>query len=178
MTQARIGIVQALNAELFDTLTDIVQDAVANGASVGWVRVPTDAEAASYWRSVSDAVDAGETVLFVAQLDGKIVGTGQLQLSARENGSHRGEIARLLVHSEARRRGVGAQLMQAIETEAWGRGLSLLVLDTRAGDPSQQLYDKLGWQLAGVIPDYARGTDGALQATAYMFKQNRATADE
>lgn len=60
--------------------------------------------------------------------------------------------------------------MAILEAEAWRRGLSLLVLDTRTGDPSQGLYEKLGWQLAGVIPEYARGTKGALQPTSIMYK--------
>jgi ribosomal protein S18 acetylase RimI-like enzyme len=82
-------------------------------------------------------------------------------------------VARLLVHTKARRQGIGAQLMSTIETEGWRRGLSLLILDTRTNDPSQRLYEKLGWQLAGVIPEYARGTNGTLQPTSIMYKLSR-----
>jgi ribosomal protein S18 acetylase RimI-like enzyme len=61
-------------------------------------------------------------------------------------------------------------LMAAIEVEALHHRVSLLVLDTRTGDPSQHLYEKMGYTLAGVIPHYARGTTGALEPTSIMYK--------
>jgi len=153
-----------------DDLCELVIDAVSDGASVGWVSVPTLSDASLYWQSVASQVDAGTIVLLVAQSSEGVIGTVQLHLSTRPNGAHRGEVARLLVHTKARRQGIGAKLMSAVEAEGWRRGLSLLILDTRTDDPSQRLYEKLGWQLAGVIPEYARGTSGALQPTSIMYK--------
>jgi ribosomal protein S18 acetylase RimI-like enzyme len=109
--------------------------------------------------------------LLVAEESSRIVGTVQLQLSSRPNATHRGEVARLLVHSQARHRGVGTALMAAIEAEARPLGISLLVLDTRSGDRSQRLYERIGYTLAGVVPCYARGTSGELEATSIMYKQ-------
>jgi len=60
--------------------------------------------------------------------------------------------------------------MTAIEAEARSAGRTTLVLDTRAGDPSETLYAKLGYQRAGIIPEYARSTDGNLHATVFMYK--------
>jgi acetyltransferase len=99
-----------------------------------------------------------------------VIGTVQLHFSGRPYGGHRAEVARLLVHSRARR-GVGAALMAAIEAEALQRRISLLVLDTCTGDPSQHLYEKLGYTLAGIIPYYTRGTTGTLEPTAIMYKE-------
>ena len=42
-------------------------------------------------------------ILVVAERDGRIVGTVQLQPAESENGAHRGEVAKLLVHPEWRR---------------------------------------------------------------------------
>jgi hypothetical protein len=61
--------------------------------------------------------------------------------------------------------------MAAIEAEARPLGISLLVLDTRTGDRSQRLYERIGYTLAGVVPCYARGTSGELEATSIMYKQ-------
>jgi ribosomal protein S18 acetylase RimI-like enzyme len=61
--------------------------------------------------------------------------------------------------------------MAAIEAEAVRHGVSLLILDTRTGDPSQHLYEKIGYALAGIIPHYARGTTGALEPTSIMYKE-------
>jgi acetyltransferase len=152
-------------------LCELVRDSVSGGASVGWVTVPSEIEASNYWRGVADQVQSGAIVLLVARSPSKVIGTVQLHLSARPNGAHRAEVARLLVHSSARRRGVGAALMRAIEEEAVKRRVSLLVLDTHAGDPSQQLYEKIGYILAGIIPNYARGTTGTLEPTSIMYKE-------
>lgn len=164
--------IQQITAEQAPThlpqLVELLQDAVAHGASVGYVAVPTVEEATAYWQGVITAVAAGHTLLFVAYDEAAVVGTAQLKLETRPNGSHRGEVARVLVHSTARRRGWGRALMEAVREAAVGRGLLLLVLDTRAGDPSQQLYTSLGYQLTGIVPRYARSTTGVLDACAFM----------
>jgi acetyltransferase len=152
-------------------LCELLRDSVSGGASVGWVSVPSELEASGFWRGVADHVHSGAIVLLVARSPSKVIGTAQLHLSARPNGAHRAKVARLLVHSSARRRGVGAALMRAIEEEALKRTVSLLVLDTRTGDPSQQLYEKIGYILAGIIPNYARGTAGTLEPTSIMYKE-------
>jgi len=154
-------------------LCELLRDAVSGGASVGWVAVPSVLEASAYWHGVADQVHSGAVMVLVAQESPQVIGTVQLHFSKRPNGAHRAEVARLLVHSRARRRGVGAALMAAIEEEALPYGVRLLVLDTRTGDPSQQLYEKIGYTLAGTIPHNARGTTGALQPTSVMYKEIR-----
>jgi acetyltransferase len=125
---------------------------------------------APFAECVADQVHSGRMVLFIAQEASHVIGTVELHLSVRPNGAHRAEVARLLVDVRARRRGVGAALMVAMEAEALQHRVSLLVLDTRTGDPSQHLYEKIGYTLAGIIPDYARGTTGTLEPTSIMYK--------
>lgn len=60
--------------------------------------------------------------------------------------------------------------MLAVEAEALKGGRTTLVLDTREGDPSERLYQSLGWQRAGVIPRYARSANGALDGSAFYYK--------
>jgi acetyltransferase len=141
------------------------------------VTVPSASEAAHYWQGVADQVQRTAVVVLVARSSSRVIGTVQLHLSARPNGAHRAEVARLLVHSSARRRGIGAALMRAIEEAAVRRRVSLLVLDARTGGPSQQLYEKLGYILAGVIPHNARGTAGTLEPTSIMYKEVKGAGD-
>ncbi len=47
---------------------------------------------------------------------------------------------------------------------------SLLVLDTRLGDPSNDLYVSLGYQWVGQIPHYARSGSGSLDTTVLYYK--------
>jgi GNAT superfamily N-acetyltransferase len=123
---ASLEIIVLEAASLIDTvhtdLCDVLIDAVSDGASVGWVSVPTLSEASVYWQLVASQVEAGTIVLLVAKSLEGVVGTVQLHLSTRPNGAHRGEVARLLVHTKRRRQGIGAKLMSAVEAEGWRRG--------------------------------------------------------
>ena len=74
-----------------------------------------------------------------------MVGTVQVVLALPPNQPHRGEIAKLLVHRSARRRGIAQLLMEHAETEARAEGKTLLVLDTVTGDAAERLYARLGW---------------------------------
>ncbi len=152
-------------------LLALLQDAVDSGASVGFLPPLADAEGAAYWRGVIEAARDGSCVLLGArEPDGSLVGTAQLLLATRPNGSHRAEVAKVIVHTRARRRGIGRALMLAIEERARRLGRTTLVLDTRRGDPSERLYTAVGYTLAGVIPRYARSARGALDPSAFYYR--------
>ena len=44
-----------------------------------------------------------------------------------------------------------------------------MTLDTKTGDTAQGLYERLGYQKAGVIPGYGRSTDGRVLEDATFF---------
>ena len=159
------------------SLADLLIDAVTHGASVGFLLPLPEEEALAYWRDVAAAIESPSRVLLVAKEGDALAGTVQLDMAARPNGSHRAEVARLMVHTSFRRQGVAKLLMNAVEAEAISAGRTTLVLDTRAGDPSEALYARLGYQRAGVIPEYARSTDGTLHPTAFMYKLLKQTPD-
>jgi GNAT superfamily N-acetyltransferase len=152
-------------------LVALLKDAVDSGASVGFLPPLADADGEAYWRSVAETVRDGSCVLLGArEADGALVGTAQLLLATRPNASHRAEVAKVIVHTKARHRGIGRALMLAIEERARRLGRTTLVLDTRRGDPSEQLYTSVGYSLAGVIPRYARSADGALDPSAFYYR--------
>jgi len=149
----------------------LLKDAVDSGASVGFLPPLAEAEGEAYWRGVVDAVRDGSCVLLGArEADGALVATAQLLLATRPNGSHRAEVAKVIVHTKARRRGIGRALMLALEERARRLGRTTLVLDTRRGDASEQLYTSVGYTLAGVIPRYARSANGALDPSAFYYR--------
>ncbi len=152
-------------------LVALLRDCVDSGASVGFLPPLDTAGAARYWQDVAASMEKGSRLLWVALgRDGAVIGTVQLDLETRPNGSHRAEVMKLMVHTVVRRRGTGRALMLAAEEEARRRGRTTLVLDTRQGDPSERLYRSLGWQLAGVIPCYARSASGALDPSAFYYR--------
>jgi GNAT superfamily N-acetyltransferase len=155
---------------LLGPLSGLLQDAVHGGASVGFLAPLAPEVARQYWQDVFRGLDS-ERLLWVAERDGQLLGTVQLQSCARDNGRHRAEVQKLLVHTQARGQGVAGSLMRAVESEARAQGLRLLVLDTLRGSQAEQVYGHLGWQRAGEIPDYAAAPDGALFPTVIFFKQ-------
>jgi GNAT superfamily N-acetyltransferase len=152
-------------------LSDVLIDCTEGGASVGFMNPLSSAKADAFWREVASNVAVGERALWVARdAAGQIVGTVQVVFAQKENQPHRAEISKLLVHRSARRHGLGARLMQAAEQCARGAGKSLLVLDTATGGGAEGLYERLGWQLCGQIPNYALWPSGGLCATTIFHK--------
>ncbi len=154
-----------------DQLATVLADCVEGGASVNFMSPFPHAEALTFFRKVASSVASGDTLLLVARLDGKIVGTVQLGLDTPPNQPHRADVKKMLVHRSARGRGIGAALMAAVEAEASRRGRWLVVLDTVPGENGYRLYVRSGWTQSGVIPDYALFPDGRLCDTAVFWKR-------
>jgi ribosomal protein S18 acetylase RimI-like enzyme len=76
----------------------------------------------------------------------------------------------VIVDTGYRRRGIGVQLMKAVEEYAIKAGRSLLFLDTREGDNAEVLYRKMGFSETGKIPNYVRKTGGGFEATVVYYK--------
>jgi GNAT superfamily N-acetyltransferase len=157
-------------ADVVPDLARLLLDAVDGGASVGYLPPLSRAESIEYARGVAAAVAAGGRVLLVARANGRVVGSGQLDLAQRANGRHRAEVAKVMTLSTWRGRGVGRSLMLALEDEARRLGRSTLVLDTRQGDSSEVLYQSLGWVRVGAVPRYARSASGDLHETVFYYK--------
>ena len=154
-------------------LSDVLIDCVEGGASVSFMLPMSRAKAETFWRSAAASVARGERVVLSAEDEtGSIVGTVQVILAQPENQPHRGDLAKMLVHRRARRRGIGAALLVAAERSALDAGKTLLVLDT-ASDDAERLYARQGWQRCGIIPNYALLPDGRPCATTYFFKSLR-----
>lgn len=151
-------------------LTRLFRDTVAEGASLGYMWPFPPEEAEGFWRDIAAAVGRGDTVLFVAMLDGQIEGTVQLGLKLPPNQPHRGDIKKLMVHPGARGRGLSRLLMAAAEQAAMALGRRLLVLDTATGEPAEKIYRRLGWKEVGTIPGYAHFPDGRPCDTTIYYK--------
>lgn len=154
-----------------DALALLLQDCVAAGASIGWVHTPDLAACRSFWERVAASEARGERRWWVIEREGLMLGTAQLLTDGPENGRLRAEVCKVMVHPRARRQGLGETLMKTLEAEARHLGLRLILLDTNTDSPAQRMYENLGWQLCGVMPDYAEQADGSLGPTSWMFKR-------
>lgn len=157
-------------AELGPQLATLLLDAVADGHSLGFLNGLDQDQLDAYWQGVADEVGAGRRVLLAAERDGILVGSAQLDLCQKPNGSNRAEVQKVLVHCTERRKGIGTALMQALEIEALALRRGLLFLDTAAGSEAEQLYCKNGYQRVGELPEYACTPNGRWHPTAIYYK--------
>lgn len=165
----RVGAHEAANC--VEALADVLIDCVEGGASVSFMLPLAREKALQFWRGVAEGVARGERVLLIAESGaGEIVGTVQLITAQPENQPHRADVAKMLVARRARRRGIAQQLMAAVDAVAREEGKSVLVLDTVTGGDAERLYERAGWQRAGVVPKYALMPDGEFCATTFYYK--------
>ncbi|WP_050606011.1 GNAT family N-acetyltransferase [Ruegeria sp. 6PALISEP08] len=155
-----------------DDLTDVLHACVHDGASIGFILPFTLEDARSYWQqNVQPGLTAGALDVFAAYDGPRVLGTAQLIPATMPNQPHRADVAKLLVHPNARRRGYGRALMEVLFQRARDLHRTMLVLDTRSTDPSRLLYQSLGFQIAGEVPNYCRNPfEPRLEPTTYMYK--------
>lgn len=156
-----------------DMLAEILHAVVHGGAGVSFYVPFTIEESRKFWeKKVLPSVCDGTRRVLIARLDERILGTVQLEIEMPPNQQHRGAVAKLLVHPDARRLGLGKTLMLALEDIARSEGRTLLTLDTVTGSAAETLYTSLGYVTVGVIPRFARGSlTSDLDSTTIMYKE-------
>lgn len=150
-------------------LSHVLVEAVNGNASVGFMLPFSLEDAEHYWSMVGSSLN-NHHFLWVAVENNLIVATVQLILTKSQNGQHRAEVVKLLVSPHFRGQKVATKLMNALETEAHKLGITLLLLDTQTGSTAESIYQHLGWQKIGEIPDYAKNPRGVLCSTSYFYK--------
>lgn len=154
-----------------EELADVLVDCIDGDAGVSFLYPLSPEKARAFWRDVAAGVTAGDRALLVADDESGIVGTVQLVLAQPENQPHRADLAKMLVHRRARRRGLGEALLLAAEQTARECGKTLLVLDTNTGGDAERLYARLGWVRVGTIPDFSIEPRGGLRATTLYYRE-------
>ena len=151
-------------------LSAILVDAVAHGASVNFMAGFSEPDGRAFWRAQLAGLSTGDKQLRVAEVQDRLLGTVVLTFAPQPNGCHRAEIGKMLVHSAARRRGIGRRLLAAAETAALNAGRTLLLLDTETGSSGDLLYRNCGWQAVGTVPDHAFRPNGRPATTTIFYK--------
>ncbi|WPU96054.1 GNAT family N-acetyltransferase [Mucilaginibacter sabulilitoris] len=156
-----------IRAELSGMLIEVV----ANGGSVGFMHPLSLSDANAFWDSALAAAFRSERIILGAFDGDKLVGTVTLLLNLPPNQPHRAEIAKMMTRVSHRGRGIAKALLQTAESLAIEQGKNLLVLDTAQEEGASGLYEKLGFTLTGIIPDYALKPHGGLTATMIYWKR-------
>ncbi|KAB8183600.1 GNAT family N-acetyltransferase [Nonomuraea phyllanthi] len=167
--------IERLPAGKFDAAVDglaaLLVDAVDSGASVGFLAPFDHRQAAAWWRAQAPAVAEGRLLVWTCRHDGAVAGTVSLALAGKPNARHRAEIVKLMVHRDARGRGLARALLATAERAALDAGAELLLLDTETGSTAEHVYLTGGWTRYGIVPDYAGSPDGTLRDCSFFFKR-------
>ena len=152
-------------------LSEMLMETVAHGGSVSFMH-PLQPEAAeAFWRDSLAAATRDERIVLGAFDGERLIGTVTLLLHLPPNQPHRAEIAKMMTRISHRHRGVATALLREAQRIALARGRWLLVLDTAEDEGASGLYERLGFKLTGVIPDYALKPHGGLTGTLIYWKR-------
>ena len=164
--------IKALSAspKICAMLSEILIEVVANGGSVSFMHPLEPEVAEAFWNEALAAAARNERIVLGAWDGEVLVGTVTLLLDCPPNQPHRAEIAKLMTRPSHRGRGVATALMRR-PSGAVERARTLLVLDTAVDGGASGLYEKLGFVLAGTIPDYALKPHGGLTGTIIYWKR-------
>lgn len=169
-----IAIYRANNTpKTLSDLTQVLIDCVEGGASVSFMLPLTSSKSEQYWQQAIASAEKKERVILVAEdlVTNTIIGTVQIILNLPENQPHRADISKMLVHRNARKRGIGGALLRAVDEVAVEEQRSLLVLDTATGSDAERLYDRNGWKRLGEIPEFALWPTGELCSTTVFYRR-------
>lgn len=169
MTVARLSATDF--AAHLPALADLLVDAVADGASVGFLDGFDRAAATAWWLSRAGAVANGSFAVWVATGPAGVTGTVSVAYAEKPNARHRAEVVKLAVRRDARRGGLGRRLLMTAEHAAAAAGISLLLLDTETACAAERLYESAGWHRYGIVPDYAANPAGELKDCSFFYKK-------
>jgi ribosomal protein S18 acetylase RimI-like enzyme len=156
-----------ISPEDMGALCEAADAAIIEGGGFGWVNPPGRAALERYFRGV---LLVPERELFLARLDGVIVGSAQLVRPPRNNEAQ--GFAAQLMHSfiapYARGHGLARKLTERVEEGARAMGYHVLNLDVRETQgPAIALYERMGYIRWGIHPVYARVAGRTIRGIYY-----------
>ena len=157
--------------ETIAALSAMLIETVAAGGSVSFMHPLAPEAAEAFWARSLQAADRGERIVLGARLADALVATVTLDLATPPNQPHRADIAKMMTRVTHRGRGLARALMMEAERLAAERGRWLLTLDTAEDEGASGFYEALGYERAGLIPDYAFKPRGGLTGTILYFKR-------
>lgn len=170
--ERRIERITEFTDDDLHALCESTDAAIIDGGGFGWVNPPGRRPLETYFRGV---LLVPERELFVARLDGIIVGSAHLVRPPRNNEAQ--AFAAQLMHAYiapyARGHGLARDLILGVEERARDLGYQVLNLDVRETQQAAiRLYESLGYTRWGVHPEYAL-VRGAVIQGYYYFKRLR-----
>jgi len=164
-----VEIATSIEAHDLEELCEATNAAIVEGGGFGWVQAQDRAVLARHFRGVLLVPDR---VLFLARLDGMVVGSAQLVRPPRNNEAQAfaAQLTHAYIAPYARGHGLARKLVERVEQHAASVGFRVLNLDVRETQVRAiALFESLGYIRWGTHPAYAR-VDGRTVAGHYYHK--------
>lgn len=146
----RAVVVRELRLEDLDGLLELVNSTVREGAPINRMTELSRAEEVEFLRKRLDEIKRGETVQFIAEIDGEVVGNAEVRRHVGRQ-SHVGTMG-IVVKSGFRRIGIGTRLIEKLLSEGKKQGLKIVTLQVNETNlPAITLYRKLDFNETGRI---------------------------
>lgn len=160
---------ETLGEDDLAALCEATDAAVIDGGGFGWLKPPGRMALEAYFRGV---LLVPERELYIARLDGVVVGSAQLSRVPRNNEAQAFSVS--LMHAYlapyARGHGLGRMLFARAEESARLTGFQVINLDVRETQTSAiALCEAMGYTRWGVHPAYARAGGRTIRGF-YYFK--------
>ena len=160
---------QSLSEPDLQDLCEATNAAIIEGGGFGWVQSQDRAALARHFRGVLLVPDR---MLFLARLDGTVVGSAQLVRPPRNNEAQAfaAQMTHAYIAPYARGFGLARRLVDRVEEHAAAMGFRVLNLDVRETQESAiKLFEGLGYVRWGTHRAYAR-VDGRTVAGHSYYK--------
>ncbi len=164
-----VEIATSIEAHDLEELCEATNAAIVEGGGFGWVQPQDRAVLARHFRGVLLVPDR---VLFLARLDGMVVGSAQLLRPPRNNEAQAfaAQLTHAYIAPYARGHGLARKLVERVEQHAASVGFRVLNLDVRETQVRAiALFESLGYIRWGTHPAYAR-VDGRTVAGHHYYK--------
>jgi ribosomal protein S18 acetylase RimI-like enzyme len=151
-----VEITTALAAHDLHDLCDATNAAILEGGGFGWIGIQ---DRAVLERHFQGTLLVPDRTLFLARLDGVVVGSAQLVRPPRNNEAQAfaGTLNHAYIAPYARGFGLARALVTRVEEHAAASGMRVLNLDVRETQQSAiALFEGLGFTRWGTHPAYAR----------------------
>jgi ribosomal protein S18 acetylase RimI-like enzyme len=144
-----------LTPALLADATRLIADLVSDGAALGWVEPPAEAEVTALLREVVVAAGRGDAALAVAASDDELRGLGWWRRYSRPTHRVHADLERVAVRSDAQGAGLGRALTAMLVEQARASGIEQLTLDLRGDNAAAlHLYESLGFRVYGRLPEF------------------------
>jgi ribosomal protein S18 acetylase RimI-like enzyme len=164
-----VEIATALDPHDLEELCEATNAAIIEGGGFGWVQSQDRAVLARHFRGVLLVPDR---TLFLARLDGVVVGSAQLVRPPRNNEAQAfaAQLTHAYIAPYARGFGLARRLVARAEEHAAAMGFRVLNLDVRETQARAiALFESLCYVRWGTHPAYAR-VDGRTVAGHHYYK--------